>query len=45
MKRVEDWTAPAEPEDDRTVVVVKRHPGPAPGGDTGTTTGMQKVAP
>jgi serine phosphatase RsbU (regulator of sigma subunit) len=43
VKSVDDWTASAEAEDDRTVVIVKRHSGPAPGGDTGTTAGMQRV--
>ena len=40
VKKVEEWTGGAEPEDDRTVVVLKRHHGPAPGGDTRTTTGV-----
>jgi len=40
VQRVQEWTGTAEPEDDRTVVVVKRHPGPAPGGDTRITTGV-----
>ena len=43
VQKVEGWTGAAEPEDDRTVVVVKRHPGPAPGGDTRATTGALPV--
>src|SRR5262249_16563408 len=41
VQRVSEWTEAAEPEDDRTVVVVKRHFGQAPGGDTRSTSGVQ----
>lgn len=40
VRQVEEWTGGAEPEDDRTAVVVKRHVGPAPGGDTRATSGV-----
>jgi len=40
VQRVQEWTGGIEAEDDRTVVVVKRHEGPAPGGDTRVTTGV-----
>jgi sigma-B regulation protein RsbU (phosphoserine phosphatase) len=43
VRKVEEWTGSAEPEDDRTVVVVKRHLGPAPGGDTRATTGVHAM--
>jgi phosphoserine phosphatase RsbU/P len=43
VQRVEKWTGGAAPEDDRTVVVVKRHQGPVPGGDTRATTGALPV--
>jgi sigma-B regulation protein RsbU (phosphoserine phosphatase) len=43
VRKVKEWTGGAEPEDDRTVVVVKRHHGPAPGGDTRSTSGVQKA--
>jgi sigma-B regulation protein RsbU (phosphoserine phosphatase) len=43
VQKVQEWTERADPEDDRTVVVVKRHSGPAPGGDTRVTTGVQTV--
>lgn len=43
VKRVEEWSGGVEPEDDRTVVVVKRHAGAAPGGDTRFTSGVYPV--
>jgi sigma-B regulation protein RsbU (phosphoserine phosphatase) len=33
IKKVSEYAGGGEPEDDRTVVVLKRHDGPAPGGD------------
>ncbi len=37
IKRVTEWCGGGEPEDDRTVVVLKRHFGPAPAGSEGRT--------
>ena len=41
VKKVDEWTGEAEPEDDRTVAIIKRHFGPAPGGDTRGTSGVR----
>jgi sigma-B regulation protein RsbU (phosphoserine phosphatase) len=38
IKRVNEWSGGGEPEDDRTVVVLKRHFGPAPSGEERRTT-------
>ncbi len=38
IARVNEWSGGGEPEDDRTVVLLKRHFGTAPGGDDRRTT-------
>jgi len=44
IKRVDEWAGGGEPEDDRTVVVLKRHFGPAPAAEEKrTTTGVHPV--
>jgi sigma-B regulation protein RsbU (phosphoserine phosphatase) len=43
VERVAEWTGSREPEDDRTVVIVKRHFGAAPGGETRATTGVHPM--
>ena len=43
VQKVADWIGVAAPEDDRTVVIVKRHFGPAPGGESRATTGVHPV--
>ncbi len=44
IKQVGEWSGGGEPEDDRTVVVVKRHFGPAPvPEDRRATTGVQPI--
>jgi hypothetical protein len=43
VNRVAEWAGGGEPEDDRTVVVLKRHFGPAP--EERRTTGTALAAP
>lgn len=44
VNRVAEWAGGGEPEDDRTVVVLKRHFGPASGGEERRTTGTALAA-
>ena len=43
IEKVGEWSKHQEPEDDRTVVVLKRHFGPAPTPDERRTTGSLTV--
>ena len=43
IKRVTEWCGGGEPEDDRTVVVLKRHFGPAPAGEPRPSSGTYPV--